>query len=93
MYQPWIFMPSGAVYHISVTFPSFLPARMSSFTNVSCLILSGAARSQETMSGGLSAEVSTPTPLPFAKLVAVSICVPLVTACTSSAREPASGRK
>src|SRR5262245_49689093 len=79
MYQPWTFRPSGDVYHISVTSPSFLPARMSSLTFVSCFTCVGLARSYDTMSGGIFGEVSTPTALPLAMLDVVSICTPLVT--------------
>ena len=94
MYQPWIFRPSGDVYHISFTSPSFLPARMSSLTAVSCFICSGVGdvvgddvgrllqRGQHA--DGLAAS---------AMLDVVSMCVPLVTGCTSSARLPASGSK
>lgn len=73
MYQPWTFMPSGAVYHISLTSPSFLPARMSSLTLVNCLICVGVATSNETMSAGACGEVSTPTALPFTTLAVVSM--------------------
>ena len=46
MYQPWILSPSADVYQISVTSPSFLPARMSSLTCGQLLdLLTGCATS------------------------------------------------
>ena len=46
MYQPWIFRPSTDVYQISLTSPSFFPARMSSLTAVNCFICCGVAMSK-----------------------------------------------
>src|SRR5262245_40830092 len=83
MYQPWIFMPSADVYHSSLTSPSFRPARTSSFTAVSCLIVAGDFRSKLTMSPGCVKLVSVPTTKPFDEMSdTASMCVPLVTGVT-----------
>ena len=75
MYQPWIFRPSGAVYHISFTAPSFLPLRMSSLTAVSCFTCVGLGHVVgDDVGRQCASEVRTPTALPvFDMLVVVSM--------------------
>src|SRR5262249_37296698 len=93
MYQPWIFVPSGDVYHISWTSPSLRPPSTSSFTAVSCLIVDGDLTSKITMTPGCCGLESVPTAMPFDDMSdTVSMCVPLVIVWTFAGAVPETGR-
>ena len=94
MYQPWIFRPSGDVYHISFDLAE-LPAGQDVVVHrgqLPDLLRRGEVPGDDVRRLGRRCS-DAHAPCPSRCSTRVSMCVPRVTGCTSSARVPASGRK